>query len=98
MCKALPDALEEIDVTTDILSFHANGAEEFSAPTPLQVKTGQTKIINQPLGIIYCIEPWNFPYYQLAHVAGPWGPMPIFFWIMISPQSSSKMTGSVALR
>ncbi|MBF0863465.1 MAG: NAD-dependent succinate-semialdehyde dehydrogenase [Gluconobacter potus] len=71
MGKALPDALEEIDVTADILSFYANGAEEFLAPTPLKVKTGQAKIINQPLGIIYCIEPWNFPYYQLARVAGP---------------------------
>lgn len=71
MGKALPDALEEIDITADILSFYANGAEEFLAPTPLKVKDGSAKIINQPLGVIYCIEPWNFPYYQLARVAGP---------------------------
>lgn len=71
MGKALSDALEEIDVTADILSFYADGAEEFLAPTTLKVKTGRAKIINQPLGIIYCIEPWNFPYYQLARVAGP---------------------------
>ncbi|KDE20354.1 succinate-semialdehyde dehydrogenase [Acetobacter aceti 1023] len=71
MGKALPDALEEIDITADILSFYADGAEEFLAPTPLKVKEGRAKIINQPLGVIYCIEPWNFPYYQLARVAGP---------------------------
>lgn len=71
MGKALSDALEEIDVTADILSFYADGAEEFLAPTTLKVKTGRAQIINQPLGIIYCIEPWNFPYYQLARVAGP---------------------------
>ncbi|NHN85424.1 aldehyde dehydrogenase family protein [Acetobacter musti] len=71
MGKALPDALEEIDITADILAFYANGAEEFLAPTPLRVKDGKAKIINQPLGVIYCIEPWNFPYYQLARVAGP---------------------------
>ncbi|MCP1203136.1 NAD-dependent succinate-semialdehyde dehydrogenase [Acetobacter oryzoeni] len=71
MGKALPDALEEIDITADILAFYANGAEEFLAPTPLKVKDGSAKIINQPLGVIYCIEPWNFPYYQLARVAGP---------------------------
>jgi succinate-semialdehyde dehydrogenase / glutarate-semialdehyde dehydrogenase len=23
------------------------------------------------LGVIFCVEPWNFPYYQLARVAGP---------------------------
>lgn len=71
MGKALPDALEEIDITADILSFYANGAEAFLAPTSLKVKDGSAKIINQPLGVIYCIEPWNFPYYQLARVAGP---------------------------
>jgi len=21
--------------------------------------------------VIFCVEPWNFPYYQLARVAGP---------------------------
>lgn len=71
MGKALPDALEEIDITADILSFYADGAAEFLAPTHLKVREGQAKIINQPLGVIYCIEPWNFPYYQLARVAGP---------------------------
>ncbi|WP_010511226.1 aldehyde dehydrogenase family protein, partial [Komagataeibacter europaeus] len=71
MGKALPDALEEIDITADILSFYADGAAEFLAPTHLKVREGHAKIINQPLGLIYCIEPWNFPYYQLARVAGP---------------------------
>lgn len=51
MGKALPDALEEIDITADILSFYANEAEEFLAPTPLKVKDGSAKIINQPLGL-----------------------------------------------
>jgi len=26
---------------------------------------------NEPLGVLFCVEPWNFPYYQLARVAGP---------------------------
>lgn len=24
-----------------------------------------------PFGVLFCVEPWNFPYYQLARVAGP---------------------------
>ena len=28
-------------------------------------------IENAPLGVLFCIEPWNYPYYQLARVAGP---------------------------
>jgi succinate-semialdehyde dehydrogenase/glutarate-semialdehyde dehydrogenase len=26
---------------------------------------------SSPVGVLYCVEPWNFPYYQLARVAGP---------------------------
>lgn len=26
---------------------------------------------SSPLGVLFCVEPWNFPYYQLARVAGP---------------------------
>jgi succinate-semialdehyde dehydrogenase/glutarate-semialdehyde dehydrogenase len=26
---------------------------------------------SSPMGVIFCVEPWNFPYYQLARVAGP---------------------------
>ena len=26
---------------------------------------------NSPFGVLFCVEPWNFPYYQLARVAGP---------------------------
>jgi succinate-semialdehyde dehydrogenase/glutarate-semialdehyde dehydrogenase len=26
---------------------------------------------SSPFGVLFCVEPWNFPYYQLARVAGP---------------------------
>ena len=26
---------------------------------------------NSPFGVLFCVEPWNFPFYQLARVAGP---------------------------
>ena len=26
---------------------------------------------SSPIGVVFCVEPWNFPYYQLARVAGP---------------------------
>jgi succinate-semialdehyde dehydrogenase/glutarate-semialdehyde dehydrogenase len=28
-------------------------------------------IVTEPIGVIFGIEPWNFPYYQVARVAGP---------------------------
>ncbi|GBQ89014.1 aldehyde dehydrogenase [Acetobacter nitrogenifigens DSM 23921 = NBRC 105050] len=71
MGKILPEALWEIEVSADILAYYAETAETFLAPKELPVKTGHATVISQPLGVIYCVEPWNFPYYQLARVAGP---------------------------
>jgi len=36
----------------------------------LDVDEGEAFIENTPLGVLFCIEPWNFPYYQLARVVG----------------------------
>jgi succinate-semialdehyde dehydrogenase/glutarate-semialdehyde dehydrogenase len=32
---------------------------------------GQAHMESSPIGVLFCVEPWNFPYYQLARVAGP---------------------------
>ena len=46
-------------------------AKKFLAPQKLKVDEGEAFIENAPLGVLFCVEPWNFPYYQLARVAGP---------------------------
>ncbi|CAI9120475.1 NAD-dependent succinate-semialdehyde dehydrogenase [Brytella acorum] len=71
MGKVLSEAVREIELTAAILTYYAENAEEFLAPRELPVEKGKAKLINQPLGVIYCVEPWNFPYYQLARVAAP---------------------------
>jgi len=71
MGKAYSEAVAEIELSSDILSYYAQNAETFLAPKELPTSTGHATVLNQPLGVIYCVEPWNFPYYQLARVAGP---------------------------
>ncbi|MBB3173207.1 succinate-semialdehyde dehydrogenase/glutarate-semialdehyde dehydrogenase [Endobacter medicaginis] len=71
MGKVLKEAVGETALAADILSYYAKNAERFLAPRQYEASTGKATILRQPLGIIYCIEPWNFPYYQLARVAGP---------------------------
>ncbi|WP_392508442.1 aldehyde dehydrogenase family protein [Naumannella halotolerans] len=54
--------------------YYAQHAAKFLEPQPLQVKdpnAGRVYLSREPLGVVYAIEPWNFPYYQLARVAGP---------------------------
>ena len=71
MGKLFGEARGEVDLSADILDYYADNAEEFLAPRELKVDEGEAVIENAPLGVLFCVEPWNFPYYQLARVAGP---------------------------
>lgn len=71
MGKLLREARDEVDLSADILDYYASHAERFLAPKSLEVKDGEAWIESTPLGVLFCIEPWNFPYYQLARIAGP---------------------------
>jgi succinate-semialdehyde dehydrogenase/glutarate-semialdehyde dehydrogenase len=71
MGKLIEEARGEVRLSADILDYYAEHAEDFLAPVPLNPAIGQALIENTPLGVIFGIEPWNFPYYQLARFAGP---------------------------
>ena len=71
MGKLFREAQGEVELSADILDYYADNAEKFLAPQKLKVDEGEAFIDNEPLGVLFCVEPWNFPYYQLARVAGP---------------------------
>ncbi len=71
MGKLFREAQEEVKISADILDYYADNAEKFLAPEKLKVKEGEAFVENEPLGVLFCVEPWNFPYYQLARVVGP---------------------------
>jgi succinate-semialdehyde dehydrogenase/glutarate-semialdehyde dehydrogenase len=71
MGKLLREAGEEVDLAADILQYYADNGPDFLAPKTLEVTEGSAWIESAPLGVLFCIEPWNFPYYQLVRVTGP---------------------------
>jgi succinate-semialdehyde dehydrogenase/glutarate-semialdehyde dehydrogenase len=71
MGKRIGEARDEVRFSADILSYYAQNGESFLAPVKLHPTDGQAHIESSPLGVLFCVEPWNFPYYQLARVAGP---------------------------
>ncbi len=71
MGKLFREAQAEVSLSADILDYYADNAQRFLAPRKLDVAKGEAYVESAPLGPIFCIEPWNFPYYQLARVAGP---------------------------
>ena len=71
MGKRIDEARGEVRFSGDILAYYAKHAEAFLAPSQLHPKTGEAHMESSPTGVLFCVEPWNFPYYQLARVAGP---------------------------
>jgi succinate-semialdehyde dehydrogenase/glutarate-semialdehyde dehydrogenase len=70
MGKRINESRSEVSFSADILSYYAQNAESFLAPDKLHPKVGEAHMESSPLGVLFCVEPWNFPYYQLARVAG----------------------------
>src|SRR5262249_36163060 len=57
-------------LAADILDYYAKNAETFLQPKQFPGIPGAA-LVSRPIGAILAIEPWNFPYYQVARVAGP---------------------------
>ena len=70
MGKLIGTSQAEVALSAAILDYYADRAETFLAPRELPESPGAV-IETEPIGVILAIEPWNFPYYQLARVAGP---------------------------
>lgn len=71
MGKRISEARGEVEFSARILAYYAKNAERFLAPVKLNPTNGEAHMESSPIGVIFGVEPWNFPYYQLARVAGP---------------------------
>ena len=71
MGKRIGEARGEVEFSSRILAYYAKNAERFLAPVKLNPVNGEAHMESSPIGVIFGVEPWNFPYYQLARIAGP---------------------------
>ena len=71
MGKKLEHGRAEIDLVAEIFDYYADEGETLLAPKKLSTRDGQGLLINQPVGIVYGIQPWNFPFYQPARCTAP---------------------------
>jgi len=71
MGKLIGQARGEVLLSADILEYYAKNAETFLAPQQLHPSSGEALIESSPFGVLFGIQPWNFPYYQLARFAAP---------------------------
>ena len=71
MGKLFDQARGEVVLSADIIDYYAKNAERFLAPQQLTASSGEAQVESRPIGVLFGVEPWNFPYYQLARFAAP---------------------------
>ena len=71
MGKRIKESKGEVELSASIYEYYATNAEEFLADTPLTPQKGSAYIRKEPIGVLLGIEPWNYPYYQVARFAAP---------------------------
>lgn len=74
MGKLFAEAKAEVELSAKIFEYYVRNAEELLKPEKLPVldpAEGDNIIVHEPLGVLLAIEPWNFPYYQIARIIAP---------------------------
>lgn len=71
MGKRIKESKGEVELSAAIYQYYATNAEEFLADKPLTPEKGSAYVRKEPIGVLLGIEPWNYPYYQVARFAAP---------------------------
>ncbi len=71
MGKLIGEARQEVNDSADIMEWYAGNAARLLADEPAPNRKGDATVQCRPLGVVFCVEPWNYPYYQVARVVGP---------------------------
>jgi len=71
MGKLIGESEDEIDISAAIFKYYADNAEKFLEDKPFEVEEGKAYVRYTSIGVILGVEPWNYPFYQVARVASP---------------------------
>jgi len=71
MGKIIAQAEGEIDLSADILDYYATNGAQFLADKAFNPEFGEAFVRFTPMGVLLGVEPWNFPFYQVARFVAP---------------------------
>lgn len=71
MGKLIAQSEAEIDMCASVYDYYAENGASFLEDKPIEVKDGKAFVRYTPIGIILAVEPWNYPFNQVARVAAP---------------------------
>lgn len=71
MGKPITAGKSEIDKCTWVCAHYAEHAEAYLAPRIIETEMKKAKVCHVPLGLVFAIMPWNFPFWQVFRFAVP---------------------------
>lgn len=71
MGKPITQARAEIEKCAWVCEYYATEAENLLAPRHVEADMKKSFVAYRPLGIIFAIMPWNFPFWQVFRFAAP---------------------------
>jgi len=71
MGKPLTEAALEIEKSAVTAEYYVAHAAEFLADEPVAIEGARSWIGYEPIGVVYAVMPWNFPFWQVMRFAVP---------------------------
>ncbi len=71
MGKPIAEAVAEIRKCAHVCAFYAEHAAAWLAPDDPGVPEAEAYVRMDPLGVVFAVMPWNFPYWQALRFAAP---------------------------
>ncbi len=71
MGKPIRQSMDEVEKCARTFDFYAKEGPAFLADHVIETDARKSYVSFQPLGVVFAIMPWNFPYWQVFRAMGP---------------------------
>lgn len=71
MGKPLRESVAEIDKCALTCDWFAEHGPALLTPEPVRTEAVDTRIVFEPLGVLFAIMPWNYPFWQVVRALAP---------------------------